>query len=210
MIAGVGVGGGGGLAGARGLSSAQIKRSVGLVSIALLIGPHLSARRGVGSGWRKCASWHGDHRHPRCSAVISHPQSPSLHPSHPRHLSALPSRLRCASASSPTSTPPPPLSLPLFPAVLTWHLDSSLPRSPSISTLSLGRPLAASSATPTHPSCVPSGLQSPFNSSCEDCSHSCVCFFRPPCCCPALSGLSQQASHSRIYLVLLCLLVTHM
>lgn len=108
MIAGVGA-----LEGARGLSSAQIKRRVGLASITLLIGPHLSARRGVGSGWRKCASWHGDHRHPRCSAVISHPQSPSLHPSHPRHLSALPCRLRCASASSPTSTPPPLLFLSL-------------------------------------------------------------------------------------------------
>lgn len=99
MIAGVGS-----LEGARGLSSAQIKRRVGLASITLLIGPHLSARRGVGSGWQKCASWHGDHRHPRCSAVISHPQSPSLHPSRPGHFSALPSRLRCASASSPTST----------------------------------------------------------------------------------------------------------
>lgn len=108
VIAGVG-----GLEGARGLSSAQIKRTVGLASITLLIGPHLSARRGVGSGWRKCASWHRDHRHPRCSAVISHPQSLSLHPSHPRHLSALPFRLCCASASSPTSTPPPLLFLSL-------------------------------------------------------------------------------------------------
>lgn len=58
----------------RDLSSSQIKRRAGLAAITLLIGPHLFASRGAGSGRQECASWQPNHLHPWCIPVISHPQ----------------------------------------------------------------------------------------------------------------------------------------
>lgn len=50
------------------------------MAITLLIGPHLSALWGTGSGQQDCASWHRDMCSPQCIHVISRPQSGSVCP----------------------------------------------------------------------------------------------------------------------------------
>lgn len=112
---------------------------------------------------------------------------------------------------------PPPcllLFLSLFPPVYTWHIGLFPPIFAIHLCLLLGFP-SLHFALPVSlylypPPCLHSPVSSPslFNGPCEDCLHSCVFSFRLPRCCPALIGLSQQASHSSIYLVMLCLLVT--
>lgn len=185
----------------RGLSSSQIKGKAGLAAITILIGPHLFALRGVGSGRQECASWHWDHLHPKWILLsATHNLYISI-----CSLSLLFTPSRLGSASTSFLHLPPSFSFSLcvpscIPGILLSFLLSLL----SISASSSASPpcLSLSISLYLYPlPCLhsPVSSHSLYNRLWEDALHSCV-FIRLAHRCPALPALLLLACHSRLHI----------